>query len=60
MTPKQLVKHFGGVNNTARALEIQPPSVSEWLKNGRIPKLRLYQIRQIINGQSRKAARREK
>ena len=54
MTPKQLVKHFGGVNNAARALDIRPPSVSEWLRNGKIPKLRLYQIYQIINGKPKR------
>lgn len=53
MTPKQVIKHFGGVNRTALALGIKPPSVSEWLSNGTIPALRQFQIQQLTNGKLR-------
>jgi len=50
MTPKQVIKHFKGVNNTATALGIKPPSVSEWISTGKIPRLRQYQIQQLTAG----------
>lgn len=50
MTPEQVIKHFGGVNNTARALKVAPPSISEWLSNGRVPELRQFQIQHMTHG----------
>lgn len=50
MTPKQVIKHFKGVNGTARALGIKAPSVCEWISTGKIPKLRQYQIQQLTGG----------
>ena len=37
----EIIKLLGGVNATARFFGFQPPSVTGWLKAGRIPEERL-------------------
>jgi len=38
--PNTIIDALGGTSATARLCEVQPPSVSEWRKNG-IPKAQL-------------------
>lgn len=53
MSPDILVEHFGSITATARAFGIKPPSVSEWVKNGRIPEPRQYQAEVLTDGKLR-------
>lgn len=50
MTVSEVIKHFGGVGATARALEIKQPSVSKWRKNKCIPYLRQLDIEKRTKG----------
>ena len=43
MTDTEIIELLGGVTATARLLDIKPPSVHAWLKNG-IPDGRLVEI----------------
>ncbi|WGG48944.1 hypothetical protein [Rugamonas sp. DEMB1] len=43
-TPDEIIDSLGGTSEVARLCEIQPPSVSEWRKNG-IPKTQLKFLR---------------
>lgn len=47
MTKQQALLIFGGATNTAKALGIKQPSVSEWAE-GEIPKLRAYEIEEVL------------
>ena len=40
-----IVERLGGTCAAARLCEVKPPSVSEWIANGRIPKARLMYLR---------------
>ena len=44
MTPSEIIDTLGGTAEVARLCEVQPPSVSEWRKNG-IPRARLMFLR---------------
>jgi len=44
MTPSEIIDALGGTFEVARLCEVQPPSVSEWRKNG-IPRARLMFLR---------------
>ncbi|MFZ4170445.1 Cro/CI family transcriptional regulator [Enterobacter ludwigii] len=48
MRKSEVIKHFGGVCKTAKALGIKHPSVSEWPEI--IPEVRAYQVEKITNG----------
>ena len=50
MTVHEVIKYFGGVGATARALKIESPSVSEWLRRRKVPLLRQFQIEHISKG----------
>lgn len=50
MTPKDALKFFGSKAEMARALGVQPPSVSEWFENDEIPQGRQYQIELATRG----------
>lgn len=43
MTDPEIIQLLGGVNAVARMLDIKPPSVSDWLKDG-IPEGRLRDL----------------
>lgn len=43
-TPSEIIDQLGGTFEVARLCEVQPPSVSEWRRNG-IPKARLMFLR---------------
>jgi hypothetical protein len=49
MTYNQILKYFGGVRPTARALNISAASVCAWKDTG-VPALRQYQIDHITHG----------
>jgi hypothetical protein len=44
LTPDEIIDALGGTSEVARLCEIQPPSVSEWRRNG-IPKAQLKFLR---------------
>lgn len=48
MEKQQALQIFGGATNTAKALGIKQPSVSEWEEEA-IPKLREYEILEIVS-----------
>lgn len=50
MTVNEVIKFFGGVGATARAMGIKQPSVSKWRKNKRIPYLRQLDIEKHTEG----------
>lgn len=50
MTVSEVIKFFGGVGATARALEIKQPSVSKWRKNKQIPYFRQLDIEKRTKG----------
>ena len=50
MTLDQAVEHFGSQTALAKALGIEPPSVSEWKANGKIPSVRQFQIQVVTAG----------
>ena len=53
MSPKQVIDFFGSQVATARALGIEQPSVSAWLKTGEVPMDRQYQIELATQGKLR-------
>ena len=55
MDKDEIVRLFGSASNLAKALGITRQAVSRW--NGRIPDLRVYQIRDIM---ANKTLREEK
>ena len=61
MSPDELIAYFGGVTETARALGVKPPSVSEWKASGEVPETRQYQAQIATGGalQADKPALRE-
>ncbi|MAD75133.1 MAG: hypothetical protein CML20_10145 [Rheinheimera sp.] len=48
MKKVDVINHFGGVVETAKALGIKSQSVSGW--PGDVPELRAFQIEKITNG----------
>ncbi len=50
MTPEQVVKHFGGKAEAAKALNVTRQVVYLWLKKKRIPEARRYQIQTVTGG----------
>jgi DNA-binding transcriptional regulator YdaS (Cro superfamily) len=50
MTVSEVIKHFGGVGATARALDIKQPSVSKWRRNKSIPWMRQLHIERVTKG----------
>jgi hypothetical protein len=50
MSPEQVIAHYGTQAAVCRALGIKQPSVFEWVANGRIPRLRQYQIQLETRG----------
>ena len=53
MTPKQVVEHFGGVANTAKALKMSRQIIYQWTWDQRIPELRQLWIERKTNGKLR-------
>ena len=53
MKKQTVIKHFGGITATAKALKISPQAVFLW--GDEIPCLRAYQIEVITNGKLKDA-----
>ena len=56
MKPELVIKFFGGVNATARALGIKQASVSRWRKMGVVPALRQLHVERASGGKLKAAA----
>jgi hypothetical protein len=50
MDPRKVVKHWGSVKATAKALGVKPQAIYNWLYAKSVPKLREYQIRSLMRG----------
>ena len=50
MTPKQVIEHFETQENTAKALGVTQQSIAAWVKCGKVPELRKYQIEKVTKG----------
>lgn len=48
MKKADVIKHFGGVIKTAKALKINKSSVSQW--GSKVPMLRAYEIERLTHG----------
>lgn len=55
MTPRDVVKHFGGIVAAADALGVTRQAIYMWLKRRRIPAQRAYQV-QVVTGGALKAS----
>jgi DNA invertase Pin-like site-specific DNA recombinase len=45
MDIQQALKKFGSPAGIARAFGVTPPAVSRWIRNGRIPQARVWQVK---------------
>jgi transcriptional repressor of cell division inhibition gene dicB len=52
VTYPEAIKHFGSAAEMARRLEIKPQAIYQW--GGEIPKLREYQIADLIKADKEK------
>lgn len=50
MTVQEVIEHFGGVAETARALSISYQAVQQWLDKGQVPEGRQWQIQVLTDG----------
>lgn len=50
MTVQEVLDHFGGKANTARALDISYQSVDQWEAKDSIPEGRQFEIQLMTNG----------
>ena len=50
MTPNDLLEYFGSKAEIARAIGIEPPSITDWFKDGEVPEVRQYQIELATDG----------
>ena len=48
MDPNSVIDHFGGLEETAKALGITKQAVCNWRKRRTVPELRLYQLMNIL------------
>lgn len=48
MDPNTVIDHFGGLEETAKALGITKQAVCNWRKRRTVPELRLYQLTAIL------------
>ena len=48
MDPNKLVSVWGSVKAAADAIGVTDKAVYQWISAGRVPKLRVYQIRALI------------
>ena len=57
MTPQQVIKFYGGKNEsvllTAIEMAVSPQAVYKWLKTGKVPRLRQYDIEGMTRGKLR-------
>jgi len=51
MTPQQVINHFGGtVKKTAESLDVSQMAIYKWLKAGKVPKNRQYELQVRTGG----------
>lgn len=50
MTVDQVIEHFDGISNVAKALGISYQAVREWKTNGDVPEGRQWQIQAMTEG----------
>lgn len=48
MKLEEIIEHFGGVSQTARALDVTRQTIYNWQNAGGIPESRLYQAQYLI------------
>lgn len=48
-----ILTHFGGAAMLAKALNVSPPAVSQWLSSGDIPPFRAIEIELLTGGKFR-------
>jgi DNA invertase Pin-like site-specific DNA recombinase len=48
MTLEQIIEHFGGVSQTARALDVTRQTIYNWQNSGGIPESRRQQAQYLI------------
>lgn len=51
MTPDQVIEYYGTQRKAAEALGVTQPAISTWLRKGRVPETRQYQIEVRTGGQ---------
>ena len=44
MTPKQIVKHFGGQTAAAKALGLHRSTICQWIRRNEVPRGQQYEI----------------
>jgi len=50
MTITEVLDHFGGINETAKALGITYQAVKQWTDRGQVPEGRQFQIQLLTGG----------
>lgn len=53
MNVDDVIAHFGGVSQTARAVGVSYQAVSQWLKNGAVPPVRAFHIATIMSSKTK-------
>lgn len=53
MTPQDAIEFFGSQHRAAAALQISQPAIAKWVRRGRIPPVRQYQIQVVSRGKLR-------
>lgn len=56
MTPDDLLEYFGTKAEIARAVGVEPPSLTDWFNSGKVPEVRQYQI-EIATGGALRASK---
>ena len=47
----KVLEYFGGAANLARALNVKPPAVSQWIKQGALPPFRAIEVELLTRGE---------
>ena len=47
---EEILEYFGGPAGLARALNVSPPAVSQWILAGRVPAFRAIEIEVLSGG----------
>lgn len=53
MNVNQVVEHFGGIADVARALGISYQAVQQWVDKGEVPEGRQWQLQAMTNSELR-------
>lgn len=52
MNPENIIAHFGGLTETAKALGVSAQAVHGWRKRGAVPALRIFQLAELLRDQA--------